>query len=51
MKELGLCATKDARRHNVTLQGSEIEGTFWRDVADQWYDRITEGKVSALAMC
>lgn len=32
-------------RFDVLLQGTAIEATFWREVADKVYDALEEGKV------
>jgi hypothetical protein len=31
------------------LQGSQIQGSFWRESADKFYDSLEEGKVGAHA--
>lgn len=36
-----------SERNVLVLQGTEIEATLWRDVADQWYEAIGEGKVTS----
>ena len=35
-------------RLGLFVQGTEIEATLWRDMADQWYEKIQEGKVGGL---
>lgn len=33
----------------LCLQGTQIQGNFWRESADKYYDSLEEGKVRAVA--
>ena len=36
-----------AQRGKVALQGTQIEASVWRELADKYYDLLEEGKVNS----